>query len=104
VDESGTNHATAEKAVYTYILTNYATLSEPHWQTNADVVLSGNAFVFGSRGTYRSDPITWDRINDVISTPNVLEMRIKASQSNAPGMFDTKMPNDKPAPAKPATK
>jgi lipopolysaccharide export system protein LptA len=105
VDESGTNHATADKAVYTYILTNNATLSEPHWQTNADVVLSGHPFVFGSRGTFRGDPtINWDRINDVISTPNAVDMRIKANQTNAPGMFDTKMPSDKPAANKPAPK
>src|SRR5437868_11880586 len=31
-DETGTNHATAAKAVYTYVLTNLATLPEYFWQ------------------------------------------------------------------------
>ena len=98
VDENGTNHATAAKAVYTYVLTNLATLPEEHWQTNAVVVLSGNPFVIDGRSnTYRGDPINWDRINGVISTPNVLDMKFKPDKTNSSGMFDTKLPNDKPA-------
>jgi lipopolysaccharide export system protein LptA len=100
VDENGTNHATAAKAVYTYALTNLATLPEEHWQTNAVVVLSGDPFVIDGRSnTYQSDPLNWDRINGVISTPNVLDMKFKPNKTNSSGMFDTKMPNDK-APAK----
>jgi lipopolysaccharide export system protein LptA len=101
-DESGTNHATAAKAVYTYVLTNLATLPEERWQTNQTVVLSGNPFVVGGRGTYQGDPINWDRINDVISSPNAVHMTIKSDKTNSPGLFDTTMPNEKPAPNKPA--
>jgi lipopolysaccharide export system protein LptA len=103
-DESGTNHATADKAVYTYVLTNSATPPEERWQTNATVVLSGNPYVVGGRGTYRGDPINWDRINDVISSPNAVDMIIKADKTNSPGLFDTSMPNEKPAPNKAAPK
>ncbi|HWC58233.1 MAG TPA: LptA/OstA family protein, partial [Verrucomicrobiae bacterium] len=38
-DDKGTNHATAKKAVYTYILTNVAEPPQELWQTNAFVVL-----------------------------------------------------------------
>jgi hypothetical protein len=103
VDEGGTNHATAAKAVYTYVMTNLATFPEERWQTNAVVVLTGDPFVVGSRGTFRGDPIIWDRINDVISSPNALDMKINPNQTNAPGMFDTALPKDKPA-VKPAPK
>ncbi len=100
MDESGTNHATADKAVYTYVLTNLATLPEVRWQTNATVVLTGNPYVVGGRGTFRGDPINWDRVNDVISSPNALDMTIKQDKSsNAPtSPFDTTTPKSKPAP------
>jgi lipopolysaccharide export system protein LptA len=105
LDENGTNHATAAKAVYTYILTNLATLPEQRWQTSAVVVLSGNPYVIDGRSNvFTGDPINWDRINGVISTPNVLDMKFKPNQTNSPGMFDTKLPGDKPAVNKPAPK
>ena len=98
-DENGTNHATAAKAVYTYVITNLAAFPETHWQTNAFVVLTGNPIVVDSRGnTTRWDPIVWDRINDVISSSNALDMKINANQTDAPGIFDTTLPKDKPAP------
>lgn len=98
VDENGTNHATARKAVYTYVLTNTATLPEVQWQTNSVVLLSGDPFVIDGRGnTYRWDPIKWDRVNDVISSTNALEMNIKPDQTNTSGMFDTSLPKNKPA-------
>jgi len=94
LDENGTNHATADRAVYTYAITNLATPPEHRWQTNSLVVLSGNPFVTDGRGnTYKWDPIIWDRMNGVISTTNMLEMKI----TNAPGAFDNTMPKAKPA-------
>ena len=94
VDDTGTNHATAAKAVYTYVVTNLATLPEIRMQTNAFVVLSGDPFVVSARGTFKGDPIIWDRINDVISTPNAQRMTI----TNSSGMFETSMPKEtKPA-------
>ena len=69
VDENGTNHATAAKAVYTYVITNLAKFPEKAYQTNATVVLMGDPFVTGGRGTFKGDPIVWDRVRDVISTP-----------------------------------
>ena len=94
LDENGTNHATADRAVYTYAITNLATPPEHRWQTNSLVVLSGNPFVTDGRGnTYKWDPIIWDRLNGVISTTNMLEMKI----TNAPGAFDNTMPKAKPA-------
>lgn len=89
VDESGTNHATAAKAVYTYTLTNLATLPEVRWQTNAIAVLSGgNPVMTGNRGMIKGDPINWDRLNGVISTPNVLQTVI----SNNASQIDSGMP------------
>ncbi len=85
VDDNGTNHATADRAVYTYVLTNLATLPEQHWDTNALVVLSGHPYVTNKMGTWEGDPITWDRIRDVISTPAIQKSVIH--QTNSGGMF-----------------
>jgi len=98
VDEDGTNHATAARAVYTYALTNIAKLPEEQWQTNAIVVLSGDPFVVTSRLKYKGDPIVWDRIRDVFSSSNALDMTVIPNKSsNSPGLFDTSSPKDKPS-------
>ena len=86
VDDNGTNHATADRAVYTYVLTNLATLPEQHWETNALVVLSGHPYVTNKIGTWEGDPITWDRIRDVISTPAIQKSTIHPS-TNSTGAF-----------------
>jgi lipopolysaccharide export system protein LptA len=97
-DDKGTNHATADKAVYTYTLTNLAKPPQELWQTNAFVVLTGNAAVSNAQqGVYRADPIVWDRIRDIIYTTNFHEGVIYHNDTNNPGLFDTKMPKDKPA-------
>jgi beta-lactamase regulating signal transducer with metallopeptidase domain/lipopolysaccharide export system protein LptA len=84
VDENGTNHATAAKAVYTYILTNLATLPEERWQTSAVVVLSGNSQVVDSRGNvFTADPINWDRINGLMSTPSLSNMTLNTDKTNS---------------------
>jgi lipopolysaccharide export system protein LptA len=98
VDENGTNHATAAKAVYTYVLTNLATLPEQRLQTNAIVVLTGNPVVTSQRGVIKWDPIIWDRIKDVIYSTNLLDMKINADKTNTSGLFDMELPKDnKPA-------
>jgi lipopolysaccharide export system protein LptA len=89
-DENGTNHATADKVVYTYTLTNHATLPEPRWETNALVVLSGHAYVTNKMGEMRGEPIYWDRIRGVIYTPAFQESVINAT--NNAGMFGTDAP------------
>ena len=89
-DDKGPNHATADKAVYTYSLTNTAAPPAENWETNAFVVLTGNPVVTNVDGTYRADPIIWDRIKDVITSTNALKMQINPGQTNTPGMFDTK--------------
>lgn len=49
VDDKGTNHATSDKAVYTYVITNVVQAGEaPHLDTNAPVVLTGNPVVTNS--------------------------------------------------------
>jgi lipopolysaccharide export system protein LptA len=103
-DEKGTNHATADKAVYTYALTNIAVPPLELWQTNAFVVLTGNSSVSNAQqGLYRADPIIWDRIRDIIYTSNFQEGIFFQNSTNNPGLFDTKMPNDKTAPKTPRT-
>ncbi len=92
VDENGTNHATAEQAVYTYAITNAS-----KWETNAFVVLTGDPIVKSARGVFRSDPIVWNRMTDVITTTNFNRTDIYQSPSNtAPGFFE----NAPPPPAK----
>lgn len=98
VDDNGTNHATADRAVYTYVLTNLATLPEQHWETNALVVLSGHPYVTNKVGTWEGDPITWDRIRDVISTPAIQKSVIH--QTNSSGMFSPGAPTKTNSPTK----
>jgi lipopolysaccharide export system protein LptA len=71
VDEHGTNHATADEAVYTYVVTNLAKLPEMQYQTNSTVVLTGHPRVKLGQETVEGDPIVWDRIRDVVSTPKL---------------------------------
>jgi lipopolysaccharide export system protein LptA len=88
-DDRGTNHATAEKAVYTYSLTNTAEAPGEHWETNAFVVLTGHPVVTNLQFAYRSDPIVWNRITDVITSTNYLDTRINPDQTNKSGIFPT---------------
>ena len=99
-DKGATNHATADKAVYTYIMTNLAVLPAVQWQTNALVVLTGNPTVSNAQGVIREDPLIWDRIRDVIYSTNggFKETTINPTSTNAPGLFDTTSPKSKPAP------
>jgi lipopolysaccharide export system protein LptA len=95
-DEKGLNHATSDKAVYTYTLTNVAVPPDERFETNAFVVLTGNPIVTNVQGTYRADPIVWDRINDVITSTNFIEGKSNPGQTtNAPGLFDTGVPKAK---------
>lgn len=92
VDSQGTNHATADKAVYTYTLTNTAMPPAEHWETNAFVVLTGNPVVTNAQQTFRADPIVWDRINDVITSSNFLQQQINQSQTNTSSLFESGAP------------
>jgi lipopolysaccharide export system protein LptA len=76
VDEHGTNHATADKAVYLYVITNLAKLPEMQYQTNSTVVLTGSPHVKFGQDTVDGDPIIWDRIKDIISTPRLQKTTI----------------------------
>jgi lipopolysaccharide export system protein LptA len=91
-DDKGPNHATSDQAVYTYVLTNTAEPPEEHWETNAFVVLTGNPVVTNVDGTYRADPIVWNRITDVITSTNGLVMDVNPRQTNTSGMFETAPP------------
>jgi lipopolysaccharide export system protein LptA len=92
MDDKGPNHATSDKAVYTYTLTNTSTTPEEHWETNNFVVLTGNPVVTNVDGTYRADPIVWDRINDVITSTNFLKMQVNPSETNTSSKFETAPP------------
>jgi lipopolysaccharide export system protein LptA len=85
IDKNGTNHATADKAVYTYVMTNLAELPEQKYQTNQTVVLTGKPFVLMGGDTIRGDPIVWDRIKNVFYTTNLQETVL----TNKATMFDT---------------
>ena len=82
-DDKGTNHATSDKAVYTYTLTNTAKAPDEHWETNDFVVLTGNPVVTNLQGTFKADPIVWDRINDVITSTNFIEQQVIAATRTA---------------------
>ena len=63
VDEKGqTNHATSDKAVYSYKVVNGV--------TNETVTLSGNAKVESAQGWMTGEPIIWDRVNNSMSAMN----------------------------------
>ncbi|HXT13890.1 MAG TPA: hypothetical protein VN873_20235 [Candidatus Angelobacter sp.] len=96
-DEKGLNHATSDKAVYTYTLTNIAEPPKEDWQTNAIVVLTGHPVVTNSQIVYRSDPLVWDRIHDVITSTNFLDMKIIQNQTNRPSLFDAGTPKSSPS-------
>jgi lipopolysaccharide export system protein LptA len=94
VDENGTNHATSEKAVYTYTITNLAeTLNPGSFVTNALVVLSGNPIVTGPSGSFQGDPVYWDRIKDTITSPNMTRTTVIQKGTNNSSMFETTTPN-----------
>jgi lipopolysaccharide export system protein LptA len=88
-----TNHATAEKAVYTSTVTNIAEPPALQWQTNSLIVLTGNPVVTNVQGTFQGDPIVMDRIADTITSPNFLHMTVNQSTSNSPSFFETPAPN-----------
>lgn len=92
MDDKGPNHATADKAVYTYTVTNTAAAPDERLETNDIVVLTGNPVVTNVDGTYRADPIVWDRINDVITSTNFLTMQVNPGKTNTSGMFETTPP------------
>lgn len=95
MDDKGQNHATADKGVYTYVVTNLAmSPGTPILQTNATVVLTGNPVVTNTSGTFAGDPIIWDRISGVISSPNMRNMIINQGETNTSGLFET--PSSKP--------
>lgn len=98
IDSQGPNHATAEKAVYTYTLTNTALPPAEHWETNAFVVLTGNPVVTNRQQTFRADPIVWDRINDVITSSNFLQQQINQGQTNTSSLFESTAPKTGPNP------
>src|SRR5215469_7496414 len=94
VDDRGPNHATSDKAVYTYVITNVAeTTAGKSFETNELVVLSGNPIVTNTSGTFQGDPIYLDRINQTITSPNMLRMRINPTETNkTTGIFESTMP------------
>ena len=97
-DEKGTNQATADRAVYTYSLTNLAKLPEVRWQTNAFVLLTGNPVITNPQGTLRADPLLWDRVTGVITSPNFQNTTINPGQTNSAGLFEPPTSRANPAP------
>jgi lipopolysaccharide export system protein LptA len=78
-DEHGTNHATGDKVVYDYALTNLAKLPEKQYQTNSIVVLTGHSHLDLGGKKVDGDPILWNRVTDIISTPNMQRTTITGS-------------------------
>jgi len=76
VDSNGTNHATGDKAVYSFIVTNLVKLPEKQYLTNSGVVLTGNSYAMVGGTELRSDPIIWDRVKDTIYAPKLQETTI----------------------------
>ena len=83
VDEHGTNHATADKAVYTYVVTNLAKLPETKYETNSAVELTGSPYAHATMGqeTLEGNPLIWDRVKDVIYTTNLYKTAISGSSN-----------------------
>lgn len=95
VDNNGTNHATSDKAVYTYVVTNLGvSLTQPHFETSSIVVLTGNPVVTNQSTVAAGDPIVWDRIKDTIEMPNFKQQTIYQNQTNTSSLFEP--PTSKP--------
>jgi lipopolysaccharide export system protein LptA len=93
VDENGTNHATSDMAVYTYVISNLTDgQALPHFETNATVVLTGSPVVTNRMGTWEGDPLNWDRINGVITSPNMKRMTINQGETNTSSLFEPPAP------------
>jgi len=89
VDNNGTNHATSDKAVYTYVITNLAEgLTQPHFETSSIVVLTGNPVVTNHMFRWEGDPLNWDRIKDVITSPNFKQQTIYQGETNTSSLFE----------------
>ena len=89
VDNNGTNHATSDQAVYTYVITNLAEgLTQPHFETSSIVVLTGNPVVTNHMFRWEGDPLKWDRINDVITSPNFKQQTIYQGETNSSSLFE----------------
>jgi len=90
-----TNHATAQRVVWTYSVTNLV--------TNDLVFLSGNVVITNLQGYLSGDPLIWDRIRDTVTSPNQLTTVIYQRGTNSPSLFGghsrTNSPKPKPAPA-----
>jgi lipopolysaccharide transport protein LptA len=94
-DEKGQpNHATANRAVYTYSITNTV--------TNAIVELTGNAIVTNTQITVVGEPIIWNRLDGRISYTNGFT-KVHQAGPDAPNLFEgfstSKTNTPKPAPA-----
>lgn len=85
LNDGATNHVTAGKVVYTYSITNSV--------TNAVVVVSGNPVITTPSGRYESDPIIWDRIRGTVQWTNRMNMQVRLSGTNSPGLFAPARPN-----------
>jgi len=82
VDEKGqTNHATSDRAVYSYKVVNGV--------TNETVTLSGNAKVESAQGWMTGEPIIWDRVNNSMSAMN---QRMVLRQNIATALVNTNPP------------
>lgn len=79
-DKGQTNHAVADKAVYTYSVTNSA--------TNAVVELTGNPVVSRPDGsTLKGDPIIWNRMDDTVYVKNE-QTTIRQTGTNSPNLLE----------------
>lgn len=78
LNDGMTNHATANKVVYTYSVTNGA--------TNDLIELSGNPVITNLQGSIIGDPIIWDRISGQVLTYRT-QTRIRLSGTNGPNLF-----------------
>lgn len=82
-----TNHATADKLVYTYSVSNFISDSVTNSLTNNLVVLSGNVTITNAQFFMQGDPIIWDRLHDVIDSPNPTTMKYRPTGTNRPDFF-----------------
>jgi lipopolysaccharide transport protein LptA len=65
-DHSQPNHATSDKTVYTYSITNFVMNSVTNWMTNAIVELTGNPVVTNAQGSIQGEAIVWDRLRGTV--------------------------------------
>ena len=101
LNDGVTNHATAQKMVYDYFVTNVVTSALTNSVTNKIIVLSGNPVVTNPKmGTTKGEPIIWDLLQGKVTIEHLNQNLLKSGMNTSdlfgqPGQAKTNTPQKK---------